>query len=147
MNSRCMIQPCPPLQSHPLSFCPFTPSAPATTNFLLLLEHYLAYLRLKIFALAVPYAQKSPPQISNRQLLLIPQRSQLQCYLMGDLPWSSTRKSPHNQLFSYLSILFTFFLASTNSVPSPVHLPLSSPESEIHWARPGSWSYCFPSVE
>lgn len=81
-----MTQLCPPLQPHPLSFGPSAPSAPATTNFLLLLEHYSAYFCLKIFALAVPPAQKSPPLISNRQLRLIPQRSQLQCYLVGDLP-------------------------------------------------------------
>lgn len=41
-------------------------------------------------------------------------------------------KNPLIQLFSYFSILFIFFLASTNSVFFPVYFLLPFPESKIH---------------
>lgn len=147
MTLGCMIQ---PLSTSPTTFF-------VIFSFYLLCssynEHsaapwtYLAYFHFKIFAPAVPSAQISPPQISNSQLLLIPQRSQPQCYLLGNLPWSSAKKNPYIQLFSYLSILFTFFLASTNSMFPSAYLLLSFPESKIHWVGTDSCSYCFPSVK
>lgn len=146
MTLGCMIQPLP---ASPTSFF-------VIFSFYLLCssfdEHsaapwlYSAYLHFKIFAPAVPPAQNSPPQISNGQLLLVSQRSQLKCYLLGTLPWSSTRKSPHIQLSSYLSILFTFFLVSTNSVSPSVYVLLSFPESKIHWGGTDSCFCCFPSA-
>lgn len=138
--------PCPPLQPHSLSPSPSTCSAPATVNILLVLEHTQLICTFKIFTPAVPPAQNSPPQISNGQLLLVSQGSQLKCHLLGTLPLSSTRKSPHIQLSSYLSILFTFFLVSTNSVSPSVYLLLSFPESKMHWGGIDSCFCCFPSA-
>lgn len=128
MTLGCMIQLLP---TSPTSFL-VTCSAPATVNILLVLEHIQLICTFKIFAPAVPPAQNSPPQISSGQLLLVSQGSQLKCYLLGTLPLSSTRKSPHLQLSSYLSILFTFFSVSTNSVSPSAYLLLGFPESKMH---------------